>query len=342
MTKTDTRSLSPKAQEALRIRAVQACEAGEKPAHVAKTMGVSRQALHTWRKLYQEKGEKALRAKKRGRKRGGTLKPWQAAQIAQAVIHHHPDQLRLPGFLWTREGVGELIYQRFGIRLSRWTVGRYMRRWGFTPQKPARRALEQDPSAVRRWLHSEYPEILRRAVKEGARILWGDEMGLRSDDQVGRSWGKRGQTPIVPKTGSRFGCSVISAISNQGALYFMVFSGTLKADVFIEFLRRMLKHCEEKIVLIVDRHPVHRSKKVRSWVASRQERLHLIFLPAYSPELNPDEYLNQDVKNAMGKRRADTKSALLSQTRSTLRSRQRKPHKVQNYFQAKHVRYAAD
>ena len=202
----DARSLPAVAQEDLRRKAVKAVLNNKKQVEVAEVLSVTRQAIGKWLKAYREGGSKALKKKKQGRPKGGSLLPWQSAQIAKSVVHRCPDQLKLPFYLWTREAVSELIERRFGIVLSVWTVGRYLTRWGFTPQKPLRRAFEKDPEAVRRWLEEEYPGIKKKAKEEKAEIYWGDEMGLRSDHTVGRSYGRRGQTPVIPGTGVRFGC----------------------------------------------------------------------------------------------------------------------------------------
>ena len=342
MEKIDARSISPAAQEHLRRMAVKAVMEGAKQKEVAKMLGVTRHTVCRWMKAYRLQGKDALKAKKKGRPAGGKLLPWQAGQIARTVIDHHPEQLKLPFYLWTREAVALLIKRRLGVQLSVWTVGRYLKRWGFTPQKPARRAWEQNPQQVRQWLEKEYPSIRRQAQKDKAQIYWGDEMGLRSDHAVGRSYGLKGQTPVILATGQRFGCSMISAITNQGRLNFMVFKERFTAQVFLEFLRRLLRQSARRVYLIIDRHPVHRSRKVKSWVKDNEERLRLVFLPSYSPELNPDELLNQDVKsNALGRQRPGNQTELMGKVRSYLRSRQCKPDIVANYFQGKHVQYAA-
>ena len=284
----------------------------------------------------------ALKAKPKGRPKGGALLPWQAAQIAKAVIDHHPEQLKLPFYLWTREAVAKLIQRKFGLRLSISTAGRYLQRWGFTPQKPARRALEQNPQEVRHWLEIAYPAIREQAKSEKALLFWGDEMGLRSDHAVGRSYGLRGHTPVLVAAGQRFGCNMISAITNQGRLNFMVFKGRFIAKVFLDFLQRLIRQCKRKVFIIVDRHPVHRSKKVKEWLEEHSEQIRLFFLPSYSPELNPDELLNQDVKsNTIRKNRPSQQDELLKNVRSYLRKRQMQSHIVAKYFQGKHVRYAA-
>jgi transposase len=342
MEKIDARSISPSAQEHLRRMAVKAVMEGAKQKEVAQMLGVTRHTICRWMRVYRHQGKEALKAKKKGRPTGGKLLPWQAAQIAKAVMDHHPEQLKLPFFLWTREAVALLIRRRFGVQLSVWTVGRYLKRWGFSPQKPARRAWEQNPEQVQHWLQREYPSIRRQAQREKAQIYWGDEMGLRSDHAVGRSYGLKGQTPVIPATGQRFGCNMISAITNQGRLNFMVFKERFTAQVFLEFLRRLLRQCDRRVYLIIDRHPVHRSLKVKNWVQENEARIRLVFLPSYSPELNPDELLNQDVKsNALGRQRPNNQTELVGKVRSYLRSRQCKPDVIANFFLGKHVQYAA-
>jgi len=235
--------------------------------------------------------------------------------------------------LWTRSAVQELIDRRFGISLSKWTVGRYLKKWGFTPQKPTRRAYERDPAAVKKWLGEKYPAIAKDAKKQGAEIHWGDEMGLRSDHQTGTSYGRKGRTPVIPGTGRRFSCNMISTITNQGKLSFMVFTKRFTADVMIEFLRRLIRQVGRKVFLIVDGHPVHRSAKVRRFIERHAEKISLLFLPGYSPELNPDELLNQDVKsNALGRCRPQDQPEMIGQVRSYLRQTQHRPYIVKNYF----------
>jgi transposase len=338
----DARSLPSVAQEDLRRKAVKAVGEGKRHVEVAKILGVRRQTVDRWVKRHRESGVKALKAKPKGRPKGSSLLPWQAAQIVRTITERRPEQFKLPFYLWTREAVAQLIEQRFGVRLSIWTVGRYLAHWGFTPQKPVRRAFERDPEQVRRWLEEVYPSIRKQAKLQAAEIYWGDEMGLRSDHQAGRAYGRRGQTPVIWGTGHRFGCNMVSAITNRGRLHFMVFNRRFRVGVFLDFLKRLIRQVKRKVFLIVDRHPVHRSKKVKAWLKKNTHHIRLFFLPSYSPELNPDEVLNQDVKsNAVGRRRAHNRDELMANVRGYLRSRQRQPHRVRKYFEERHVRYAA-
>lgn len=338
----DARSLTSAAQEDLRRRVFRAVEGGMSQTTAAGVFGVARGTVNQWVQRVRTHGAEDLKAKRRGRPAQPRLTPRQMATVVRTIVGKCPDQLRFPFALWTREAVQQLLAQQWGLHVSVWTVGRYLKRWGLTPQKPLRRAFEQDPEAVRRWLAVEYPAIRQQAKRERAEIHWGDEMGLRSDHQGGRSYGLRGQTPVVPGTGQRFGCNMISTITNRGRLAFMVFQERFTARVFLRFLRRLLRHARRKVFLIVDRHPTHKAGRGSRWLATHRRHIRLFFLPAYSPDLNPDELLNQDVKtNGVGARRPHNQGELLATVRRYLRSTQCRPNRVRSYFRESHVRYAA-
>jgi len=338
----DARTLPPVAQEDLRRKAIAARQAGQSVTAVAELLGVSRQAVYNWQARYRAGGASGLAARKRGKPPAPKLNARQAARIRRLITNRHPEQLLLPFALWTREAVQQLIARRCGVAVSIRTVGRYLKAWGFTPQRPARQALEQNPAAVRRWLEQEYPAVRARAKRENALILWGDQMGVRSDQAGGRSYAPRGRTPRIPATAQRFSCNQMSAVSNQGKLYFMVFRRRFRAPVFVEFLRRLVRQVGRKVFLIIDRHPVHRAARAQAWLAKHLRQIELVWLPAYSPELNPDEYLNQDVKaNAVATQRPRDAAELEASLRSYLRATQKRPELVRRYFQAEPVRYAA-
>jgi transposase len=349
MEKRDARTLAPIAQEELRMRVVEAIRNGMKKAHAAKVFGVCRQSIHTWLAAYQQGGEDKLRARKRGPKPHPKLSQSQQNHIRRFVIGKCPDQLQLPFALWTREAVRDLILKKYGIGLSKRTVGRYLNAWGFTPQKPARVTpepasgvpYERNPKQVKRWLEEDYPELVRAASAEKALILWGDETGMRSENQAGRSFAPRGKTPTMTGTGKRFGCNILSAISNQGKPQFMVFTEKFTAEVFLRFLNRLVRLIRRKIILIVDRHPVHQSRKVNEWLRAHENELVLVFLPSYSPELNPDELLNQDLKaSALYRSRPRSRTEMVQNARAHLRRRQHQPSLVRSFFRESHVRYA--
>ena len=338
----DARSLPATAQEDLRRKAVAAVRSGMSQVEAARVFGVTRQAVGRWVSTSREKGVGALRAKRRGRPAEIQLSADEAAWVRRQILSRTPDQLALKFFLWTREAVRDLIEAEFGVGLSVWTVGRYLKAWGFTPQKPIRRAFEQNPVEVRRWLNQTYPGIRAAALREKAEIYWADETGMRSDHAAGRSYGRRGHTPVIRSSGQRFGCNMISAITNRGRLYFMVFGQEFRAPVFVKFLERLLRQIRRKIFLILDGHPVHRSRIAKAWFASNQRRLRVFFLPGYSPELNPDELLNQDVKtNAVGRKPPVDADDLMANVRGFMQSKQRTPEIVRSYFRGRHVSYAA-
>ncbi len=342
MKQSDFRSLAAPAQEAIRFKAMAALQEGRSKTEVARIFGISRQAVHAWTVRRKKSGAQGLQAKRRGRPVGGRLTARQEKTIVRLITDHCPDQLKLPFYLWTREAVGQLMAQRFGVRLSVWTVGRLLARWGFTPQKPARRAFEQDSQAVRSWLKRRYPAIRTLARREKAVIFWADEMGLRGDQAAGRSFSPRGKTPVILGPGQRFRCNLISAITNRGHLQFMVFKERFTTAVFLKFLRRLLRQNRRKLFLILDGHPVHIAKSTGRWFKEPRAALRVYFLPGYSPELNPDEYLNQDVKtNAVGRTRPLDRKELIGNVRAYLRSTQAHRSSVKQYFQEKHVRYAS-
>jgi len=346
MKKPDARKLPPEAQEDLRRRVVAAIAEGTGKSEAARVFKVSRQSIDNWLDAVAGGGSAALRPRKRGPKPHPTIDAATGRKVVRQIVDHCPDQLLLPFALWTREAVRELLDRRYGIKLAVTTVGRYLRSWGLTPQKPVRGAYEKDDRAVRAWLQERYPAIHARAKRENAEIHWGDEMGLRSDHQTGRSYSPKGQTPVVPGTGKRFSCSMISTITNRGSLSFMVYTKKFTAEVLIGFLARLLRQQPVrrggKIFLIRDGHPVHKSAKARRWILAHGDRIELFLLPSYSPEVNPDELLNQDVKsNALGRRRPRDLEEMIAGTRSYLRSTQRQPHIVSAYFREEHVRYAA-
>ncbi len=330
-------------QARVRRMAVKAVRAGMTQTSAAATFGVSVRAVNHWMATDKVGGLRALAPKRRGRRAGdGRLTQAQAARVRQQILDKMPDQLKLGFYLWTRAAVVALIARECRVTVSLSTVGRYLRRWGLSPQKPVRRAYERNDVAIAQWLKREYPAIARDAKREGATIYWGDEMGLRSDHVTGTSYAVVGQTPVIRATGQRFGCSMISAITNRGQLVFRVFHGTFRAPMFVDFLRRLRLQSHGKVYLIVDGHPVHRSRLAKEYVAAHATDFRLIQLPGYCPELNPDELLNQDVKtNALGKSRPRNRSEMMTAVRRHLHRRQKQPQIIRNLFQERHVCYAA-
>lgn len=322
-------------------------EEGWSQVDAAAAVGVGERQVRRWLVRFRRGGWRALEKRTRGRSSEAqmTLAAAAQARLVDAITSGCPDQLRIPGLLWTRSAVRDLIERECGVRLDLSTVGRYLRRWGFTLKRPVKRALEQDPVVVEAWLADVYPRLRARAKAEGALILWQDESGVRLQQLTPKAgYAPRGQRAVAAVSGKRVSQNMISAIANGGELSFSLFEGRFTATVFIAFLERLTRHHEgRKIFLICDNHSTHHAKAVAAWVAQRPERIELHFLPAYSPELNPDEYLNQDVKRHMREihpRPAD-KPSLVAELRRFLHRRQRQPWIVANYFKAPRVTYAA-
>lgn len=341
MRKNDARRLTHPVLTELRKRAVSRIQEGEVPSDVAKTIDVTRATVYGWLALYRKGGWDALNARKRGG-RPPLLDGKALAWIYRTVAEKNPLQLKFTFALWTARMIGDLIAKRFGVRLSKASVCRLLGQMGLTPQRPVWRAYQQRPEDVQRWLTHEYPKIRAKAKRENALIFFGDEAGVRSDHHAGTTWAPRGKTPVVSSTGARFGLNLISAVSAQGEFRFMVTDGRVGARVFIEFLRRLLHKANRPIFLIVDGHPAHKALAVRKYVEAQGEKLQLFFLPAYSPELNPDERVWNDLKNnGIGRKRITNPGMLKADVVGYLRFIQRTPERVLGYFQNATTKYAA-
>ncbi|HEY9657401.1 MAG TPA: IS630 family transposase [Allocoleopsis sp.] len=344
MEKQDARYLKQEVQQYLRQQAVRLHQQGKAITEIATFLGVHRNTVTDWWWQYQQYGEEGLLQQQRGRKlgEGRTLNPEQEETIQQLMLEHLPDELEIDSALWTRRAVQELIERMFEVKMPIRTVGEYLKRWGFTPQKPIKRAYEQDPQAVKEWLDNEYPAIVERAKAEGAEIAWGDESGLRSDTQRGRGYAPVGETPEVRISPKRVRVNFIASVSNQGAVSFMLYTRRLTAEVFIEFLERLIKGAKRKLFWIVDNHPVHSAKAVQQWLEQHQDQIELFKLPKYSPELNPVEYLNCDVKQGVhSKPPTQDLETLKHRLLSHLRKLQKLPERVKRYFKHPSIAYAA-
>lgn len=344
MERIDARKHRPEVQQQLRNQAIRLRRNGWKYDAISEAVGVNVNTVAKWCRAYRKGGEKAIQIKKRGRKDGmkRTLSPDQEAQIRQSIRDRCPEQLKLPFALWTRGAVQQLIKRLFCINMPIRTMGEYLKRWGYTPQKPLRRAYEQNPKAVQKWLDEEYPVIGARAKKEKAEVHWGDETGLRNDSQYGRSYAPRGKTPAVLLPAKREHISLISTVTNQGKVRFMVYENAMNAATLIKFLKRLIKDAHKKVFLILDNLRVHHSQAVKNWLEKHTDEIELFFLPPYSPELNPDEYLNCDLKAGVHSGiPARTSSQLKNKAVSHLRMLQKCSARVSKYFQHLKIAYAA-
>lgn len=342
MNKRDARSLTPKTQEEIRRQAIRLLKAGLTGQEVANQLEVSRKSVYAWKKLYKLEGMKALKGKTQGRPEGSGLRLTKEMQtkIKLVICDVTPEQLKMPFALWTREAIQSLIKDLFGIDLERRQVGRYLKRWGFTPQRPVKRAYERNEKAVTKWMECEYPAVAKKALKEGGEVHWGDETGIKSNDHRGRGYAPKGKTPVLKHKGKAESVNMISTVTNLGKLRFMIYENSFNSQTFISFLTRLVKSSEKKIFLILDNLRVHHSKLVKEWVAKRSDKIELHYLPSYSPDLNPDEYLNCDLKVEISKRpERRIKGKFTDTVRSTMRKLQRLPARVASYFEAKPLAY---
>jgi transposase len=340
----DGRSESDDVLEALRWRALHARELGFSVVAIAAILGVREETVSRWWSQYDQVGPHALPGPRTGRPVGSgrVLTPAQEQAIQQQMDSQNPQELGIAAALWTRQAVQALIQQQTGQRLAIRTVGAYLLRWGYTPQKPVRKAYRQDPEAVAEWLEKTYPEIERRAAAEGGEIHWGDETGVRSTCQHSRGYAHPGETPELPVPGSRFSVNMISTITNEGKVRWMTYAGKMNAALFIVFLGRLLAGAGRKFFLIVDHLSVHEAAAVEAWLADKQAVIEVFYLPKYSPERNPDEYLNCDVKvniNTDGLPR--DREELTAKLRRFMHKLSKLPARVASYFKHKYIAYAA-
>jgi transposase len=339
MKELDGRKISREALEEIRIRAVRRVEAGESPEVVIKALGFTRGRIYEWLAKYREGGIEALRRKKAPGKKP-KLDGKQLQKIYRLVVGENPLQLKFEFALWTRGMVQELIKREFGINLNIITVGRLLHKLGLTPQRPKRKAYQQDEYYVLKWMAEDFKKIKQLAVKENADIFFGDESAVRSDYHSNTPYAVRGKTPVVRTTGSRHKVNLISVISPRGEMRFMATEGNVTAEVFIEFLKRVITKAQNRIFLILDNSSVHRSTEVRNYVKSTHGRLRIFFLPPCSPELNPDEHVWNYLKNHNFGRQ-DTKNGwdLYTRVIRVMRSLQKYPDKIRSFFQHQWTKY---
>ena len=344
MEKRDFRKLSVQSQYDMKVTAIKMLKAKKTQKKVASFLSVRHQTVSEWWIAYKSDGLKGLRYKTRGRRTGEkrTLSEQMEKEIQKTIIDHCPEQMKLPFVLWTRQAVQQLIKELYDITMPIRTVGEYLKRWGFTPQKPVKRAYEQQPAEVKKWLDETYPAIAQQALQEGAEIHWCDETGINNHANVCRGYSPCGITPVMSTSGKRFSISMISSITNQGQLRYMIYKGGLRVKTFLEFLKRLVKISKKKLFIILDNLRVHHAIKVNEWIEKQNGKIVLFFLPSYSPEYNPDEYVNQDLKLEMSKKpRSKSESILKNNASSYLRSLQHKGKKVKQFFNHKKVKYAA-
>jgi transposase len=340
----DARELSDEVLEALRLRALRGCELGFPEADIADVLGVCRETVSRWWSAYAQGGLEAVPHDRTGRPAGTgrALADPQAARIQDLLRTHQPEQLGIAAPLWTRRAVAELIRQEFDIALALRTVGWYLQRWRFTPKRPRRHSRDQDPDEVRQWLQQTYPAIEARAEREGAEVYWADEVGVAADQQPARGYAPRGERATQEVPDPHLRVNQIAAISNRGHIRFMTYTQTMDAALFLVFLQRFLRGTAGKVFLIVDRLRAHKTAAVEAWLLGHRDRLEVFYLPPYTPELNPDEYLNNDMKGSVhAQGLPHSKPEERSRIQAFMRRLLHLPEHVMSYFQHPCVQYAA-
>jgi transposase len=344
MEKIDARTLTQEAQEALRNQIVRLRKAGRKNPEIADIVGVSEgHCSRVWSR-YNKDGAKAVAKGKRGRRHGEqrNLTAEQESTIKRLLIDKSPLQLKLTFALWTRDAVRLLIEQKCGFTMPIRTVGEYLKRWGFTPQKPAKWAKEQSTPAVANWLVKEYPSIAKLAKQDKAEIYWGDETGIQTGANVEKGYSPKGKTPVLRQTARKHRINMISAISNQGKVRFMFYKENMNSKRLITFMTRLIKDTGRKVYLILDNLKVHHSHLVSEWLEKHKDSIEVFYLPSYSPELNPDEYLNNSLKGRVHSgERAQNVKQLESKARKHMKHLQCNRSKVKKFFEHPCAAYAA-
>ncbi len=338
MKKNDGRKLSKKTKEEIRIRAVEQVQAGESPEAVIKALGYTRSVIYNWLAKFAYGGYDALRSTNAPGKQP-KLNAKQLQKLYNDIVDKTPDQLKFPFALWTRDLVREHIRLKFNVSLSGVSVSRLLAKMGLSPQKPLMRAYQQDETLVKTWITKDFPAIKKLAKRENADIFFGDEAGVRSDDHRGTTWAPVGKTPIIKTTGARFGVNIVSAISPRGEMEFMITKGKFNSETFIEFLKKLIRYKRKKIFLIVDGHPAHKSKKVKTFIDEHAERLRLFILPPYSPELNPDELVWNTLKQNIGRKKVSGPDDLQSKVVDFLNEMVADIKLVVSFFYEKNVSY---
>jgi transposase len=342
--RTNAKHASPEQQYQIRKSIVRLLQSGMTGSQIAKTLDVSVGLVSSVKKTYAEKGIAGIKAKKHGRKTGEKRKltPEQECEIQKNIVDKCPEQLKLPGCMWTRENIREYIGRKYGIELCLSTLGYYLARWGFSVQRPVKRAYQQDEKKIDTWLGKEFPGINERAKTEDAEIFFGDEMGIQNTANYAKGYAPIGKTPVVQVESKKMKINMLSAISKRGKLRFVLYKDNMTSDKIIDFMRRLVRDSQKKVFLVLDNLRVHHSKKVTAWLEKHKNEIELFYLPPYAPEYNPDELLNSDVKRGIGHRAMPrTEDDLEHNIRSHMKTLQLRPCKIASFFAAPFTAYAA-
>jgi transposase len=336
--RTNAVRLSPEQQFEIRKSIVRLSKTGKKNQEIAETLDVSERLVRGVKKAYADHGFAGIKPKTRGRRHGEkrTLAPGQEREIQRTIVDKTPEQLCFRECMWTRNNIKSMILERFKIDMPLSTLGYYLERWGFSVQRPVKRAYRQDDGKVKNWVESEFPAIAKRTKAENAEIYFGDESGLRNTSDYVRGYAPTGKTPVVRTEAKHIKINMMSAVSNRGKLRFILYRDTMNAGKLIDFMRRLVRDSSKKVFLVLDNLRVHRAKKVTAWLEKHKAEIEVFYLPPYAPEYNPDEFLNSDIKRGIGKRPSPRSDKELEHNvRSHLKSVQLRPEKIKGFFGTK-------
>lgn len=347
MEKIDARKLSPRELSEKRKIAIKLREKGIPNKEVAQIVGISAQTISTYYSQYKKDGNKVFKVKNAGRPKnvGKRLSDEQEQKIIKMLIDTNPQQLQFKFALWTREAVKELIKHEIGIEMPISTVGHYLAKWQFTSKKPIKRAYERKDAATKQWLEKEYPTIKKEAKKENADIWWADETHCQSLPTNLKGYAPVGSKnkPVLAHPAKKFKINMISAITNTGKSMFALYDESINIERFIDFCQKVIdSNNGKKVFLVVDNLRVHHAKLVKKWEEEQKDKIKIFYLPPYSPEFNPDEYLNQDYKRNANKNKIPKNlTELKENTKNYMEDLQKNTTKIASFFQHPSVRYAS-
>ena len=307
---------------------------------VARVYNLSARNVFNWLARYRNGGWQALDDKsKQGRPRKVTGEDMQ--WLYDAITMGNPMNYQFSFCLWSLKTIRGLLKQERNITLSKSSVGRLLNHLGLSPQKPLYKSYKQDPQKIKDYLDQTYPEAVAEAKKYKARLYFIDEAAFRSDAHRGTTWGKIGETPIIKDTGGRFGFKLISAVSARGDLYFDVIESRMNSEKFIEYLEKLRSDTNCPVFVIADNARYHHSKKVQAFLKERHGDIMMAFLPAYSPELNPDEQVWNHAKAEAGKKSAiRNKTDMERVILSAMKTIQQKTDLIKSFFKLPDTKYA--
>jgi len=340
--------LTPKEQETLRKKIIRIAQKNLQPngrvqvKKVAEICECSESHVKaTWKK-YQNGGVNAIKAVEMGRpQNSGELTSEQQQAIQKCLVDKDPTQLKLPGFLWNRSNIQGLIKQKYKVNLTLQAISKYLKKWGFTPQRPIKKNYKQNPEEIKTWLEEEYPEIKRRAKEENAEINWTDETGCQNESNYIKGYAPKGKTPVLPVGNEHIRVNMISSITNQGKLRFMFYRDKMNGNKLIKFMQRLIKDSKRKIFLILDNLKCHHAIIVQEWLEKHKDEIEVFYLPSYAPEYNPDEYLNGNLKRKLvEKGYSVTADEIESKARGIMKTLQNNPAHVASFFKAEKINYA--